>query len=47
MVSAFQHYMNPIHIYCRLRDLGVSKELAISLCRVYEYLIFKRLLVRG
>jgi len=36
MFQKIQHYMNPLHVYCRLRDLGFSKETAVFLGRVYE-----------
>ena len=41
MPSILQHYLNPLHIYCRLRDIGMTKELATCLCRFYERFIFK------
>lgn len=31
MGSVIKHYMNPMHIYCRLRDLGLVKGRAIFL----------------
>ena len=40
-MSAFwQHYLNPLHIFCRLRELGLPKKLSIFLCRYYERSIF-------
>ena len=41
-----QHYMGSVHVYCRLRSLGVSKDRAGSMTRVYESLIH-RILYRG
>lgn len=41
MVAAIKHYMNPLHIYCRLRDIGISRNAAIFVCRIYERAIFK------
>ena len=46
MVAEIKHYMNPLHIYCRLRDIGISKNTAIFLCRVYERMIFRYLSVK-
>ena len=43
MTAILQHYFNPLHIYCRLRDLGMAKELATCLCRFYERFFFKHL----
>jgi len=40
-----QHYLNPLHVYCRLRELGMRKGSAIFLCRIYERAIFKPVLV--
>lgn len=34
--SALGHYTNPLHVYCRLRDLGISPGLARFLSRAYE-----------
>ncbi|MCG2776681.1 MAG: hypothetical protein L6406_13485 [Desulfobacterales bacterium] len=34
--AILQHYLNPLHIYCRLMNLGLAKDLAIFLCRFYE-----------
>ncbi len=42
MVSAIKHYTNPLHIYCRLRDMGLRKRPAAFLCRIYERAVFKR-----
>lgn len=47
MGSALKHYLNPLHVYCRLRDLGLAKGPAIFLCRIYERMIYKSFLVRG
>lgn len=41
MVEVLQHYMNPVHIYCRLRDMRIPRKSAVFLCRLYERTIFK------
>ena len=46
MSTNLQHYLNPLHIYCRLRDMGIAKKIALRLCRLYERVIFKPLLVK-
>jgi hypothetical protein len=33
-----QHYLNPLHIYCRLKGCGLSTRTAIRLTAVYERL---------
>lgn len=39
-----QHFLNPLHVYCRLRDLGF---LPVNLCKriviLYEKHIFNKL----
>ncbi len=44
MGAGIKHYMNPLHIYCRLRDIGIGKGTAVFLCRIYERSIFRRFL---
>jgi hypothetical protein len=46
MGKVIKHYMNPLHIYCRLRGLGLAKTPAASLCRIYERIIFRHLIVK-
>ncbi len=38
------HYMNPLHIYCRIRDMGIVKDTVIFLRQIYECCIFKHFL---
>ena len=40
MRKTLQHYLNPLHIYCRLLNLGFPKSVAISISRFYERAIF-------
>ena len=42
MSPTIKHYMNPLHIYCRLRNLGIAKSWAACLVRYYERQIFNR-----
>ncbi|MBW1998201.1 MAG: hypothetical protein JRJ29_09595 [Deltaproteobacteria bacterium] len=44
--TGIEHYVNPLHVYCRLRDLGVSKATARLACSAYERSIFKCLLLK-
>ena len=32
----FQHWFNPLHVYCRLRGLGLSKDQAIWISKKWE-----------
>jgi hypothetical protein len=34
-----QHYLNSLHLFCRLRSLGVSKTKAVRFCRAWERLV--------
>ena len=40
MSAASQHYLNPLHVYCRLRDMGIRKEAARWICKVYEITLY-------
>jgi len=41
--EALRHYFNPLHVFCRLRRLGLSKKTSLRLVRFYErYLFFSR-----
>jgi hypothetical protein len=46
MINAIKHYLNPLHIYCRLRDTGLSKKKAIFIGSLYEDLFFRHFLIR-
>ena len=39
--ARLQHHCNPLHVYCRLRELGVNKTLARMACACYEHLIYR------
>lgn len=41
IIAILQHYLNPLHIYCRLRDLGLAKAPAAFFCRVYDQFLFR------
>ena len=34
--SYLQHHFNPLHVYCRLRDYGLSYRAAIRISSAYE-----------
>jgi len=46
MGAGIKHYMNPLHIYCRLRDIGIGNGIAVVLYRNYERPISQLLLVK-
>ena len=37
---AIQHRLNPLHVYCRFVDRGLSKRFSASICKAYENFIF-------
>ena len=37
---SIQHRLNPLHVYCRLLDRGISRNLAMSAGKAYELLLF-------
>jgi hypothetical protein len=37
---AIQDRMNPLHIYCRLRDRGMDTRVSRILCRDYEIFVY-------
>ncbi len=38
----FQHYCNPLHVYCRLRDLGMGSSTALRMCSLYQRVLFRK-----
>jgi hypothetical protein len=46
MMMAIQHYLNPLHIYCRMRYAGIPRKEAVLICCIYENLIFRHLIIR-
>lgn len=44
-----QHRLNPLHVYCRILDKGISRQLSRRLCRAYEIGVFVwlNLLIKG
>lgn len=41
--SAAQHHLNPLHVYCRLRDLGLPAPLARGISSGYERAVYRPL----
>ena len=38
-----QHMFNPLHLYCRLKDLGLAAPTAHRVTRAYERLVWRRI----
>jgi hypothetical protein len=36
--ASLQHLFNPLHLYCRLVDLRISRTAALKILRPYEFL---------
>ncbi|MBG0772805.1 hypothetical protein [Oleidesulfovibrio alaskensis] len=39
--SYLQHRLNPLHIYCRLRDCGISAGAAARFSALYERYLYR------
>lgn len=37
---SIQHRLNPLHVYCRFVDSGLSRRSSALLCKTYEMVIF-------
>ncbi|MDQ7835286.1 MAG: hypothetical protein RDU24_07875 [Humidesulfovibrio sp.] len=44
MRCQLQHYLNPLHVYCRLQQAGLAEPLARRLCEVYERSVYRHIL---
>jgi hypothetical protein len=40
MIKFVKHFLNPLHIYCRLIDCGFSKSNARKICGRYDKVFF-------
>jgi len=38
-----QHYFNPLHVYCRMREVGLAVPLSMAMCSVYERFLYRYL----
>lgn len=39
-IEIIRHHTNPLHVYCRLVDIGISAKTARTIARVYEILFY-------
>lgn len=39
--NRLQHRLNPLHVYCRLREMGISDARATRLMGYYERFIYR------
>jgi hypothetical protein len=42
--NSLQHLLNPVHMYCRLMDFGMTKTRARRMCAVYERVFYRSFL---
>lgn len=42
--SRLQHHLNPLHVYCRLRDFGLADATAQRLSSCWERLVYRLVL---
>lgn len=40
------HYLCPLHVYCRMREYHVWKPTAIVLCKIYEWGLYKPFILK-
>jgi 5'(3')-deoxyribonucleotidase len=41
-MDKIRHLLNPLHIYCRLKYIGVSQKVALEICNNYEIFVYRR-----
>jgi hypothetical protein len=46
-IDNFRHYLNPLHIMCRLIDLRVNAKVARRVVRWYEVKIYNKTCLRS
>lgn len=40
--NILQHWLNPLHVYCRLLDYGISPRFATRLSGLYERWVYRK-----
>lgn len=45
-MDKIRHLFNPLHLYCKLTDCGVSRKVALDICKTYEACVYKQTLGR-
>ena len=43
-IEQLKHYMNSLHLYCRLRSITGSKRKAMLICKIWESMPFYKML---
>ncbi|MFH0810663.1 MAG: hypothetical protein V2A77_09405 [Pseudomonadota bacterium] len=38
--QTLRHYLNPLHVFCHLRRLGLDKKTSLRMARLYERYLF-------
>jgi hypothetical protein len=47
MINQLKHILNSLHVYCRLRELGLSKKRSMRIISFYEIKIYNRIFGRN
>jgi hypothetical protein len=47
MIKQLKHILNSLHVYCRLRELGLSKRKSMRIISFYETKIYNRIFGRN
>lgn len=47
IIGETKHILNPLHVYCRLIDIGLSKSIAKTVCSFYERTLFRTFISNG
>jgi hypothetical protein len=43
LMQKLKHKFNPLHVYCRMREVKVPKSVSIFICKKYEVVIFNHI----
>jgi len=46
MKTKLKHILNPVHMYCRLREMGIRKKVSKTIASFYEIKLHKKLFER-
>jgi len=38
LIDKIRHITNPLHVYCRMRSIGIPAKIALWISRIYEAL---------
>jgi hypothetical protein len=48
MSPKIKHYINPLHLWCRMLDCKIfGRKLSTKICKLYEKKIFKKYIIKN